>query len=77
MGWRPARLRYHSFPLDHGGGGEVACQVCHPSDYLAYTCSGCHEHELVQTGRLHREEGLKEIADCARCHPRGDIEEND
>jgi hypothetical protein len=76
-GWLPARLRYHAFPLDHGGTGDVACQVCHAEDYLTYACSGCHEHEPALTERQHREEGLIDIADCARCHPSGRKEEDD
>ena len=75
--WVPASLRYHSFPLDHGSASEVACQVCHPDNYLTYTCAGCHEHEPAQTERLHRDQGLQEIADCARCHPGGEVEEGD
>jgi hypothetical protein len=77
VAWAPASLRYHDFPLDHGSSVDVACQVCHPDDYLNYTCAGCHEHEPVQTERQHREEGLQEIADCARCHPRGEVEKED
>ncbi len=77
VAWLPASLRYHGFPLDHGDAGEVACQVCHPGDYLSYTCSGCHEHEPAQTERQHREEGLDELADCARCHPSGEGEVDD
>jgi hypothetical protein len=69
--WRPASLRYHAFPLDHGSAGDVACQVCHPADYATYTCAGCHEHDPAETERQHREEGLVDIADCARCHPAG------
>jgi len=77
LAWVPASLRYHTFPLDHGSSGDVACQVCHPDDYLNYTCAGCHEHEPEQTERLHREKGLQEIADCARCHSRGEVDEED
>ena len=77
VAWTPASLRYHSFPLDDGDAGDVACQVCHPADYFTYTCSGCHEHEPAQTERQHREEGLEEIADCARCHPNGGGEVDD
>jgi hypothetical protein len=69
--WLPARLRYHAFPLDHGDGGEVACQICHADGYVTYTCTGCHEHEPAQTARQHQKESLQDIADCARCHPTG------
>jgi hypothetical protein len=73
--WTPASLRYHEFPLEHGSSRDVACQLCHPDDYLTYTCAGCHEHDPAQTERQHREHSLQEIADCARCHPRGEVEE--
>jgi len=77
-GWLPARLRVHAFPLDHGkqaGEGEVSCLTCHPDGYVAYTCYGCHEHEPDAVERAHREDGMTEIADCARCHPTGQEEE--
>ena len=76
-GWSPARLRYHTFPLDHSGTGDLACSVCHGQDYVSYSCFGCHEHEPAQTERKHREEGLQDIADCARCHPSGEGENED
>ena len=75
--WSPANLRYHTFPLDHGGAGDVACQVCHPDGYVTYTCFGCHEHESERTERRHRREGLRDIADCVLCHTTGEVEEDD
>jgi hypothetical protein len=69
--WRPARLRYHTFLLDHGSEGDVACQVCHPDEYVTYTCYGCHYHEPAQTERQHRGKTSGDITDCARCHPTG------
>jgi hypothetical protein len=76
-GWSPASLRYHTLPLDHGSPGDVACQVCHADNYVTYTCYGCHEHEQAQIERQHREEGLVGIADCAHCHPTGEVKEGD
>lgn len=71
LGWQPARLRYHAFPLDHGQGKESACTVCHPANYAAYTCYGCHEHQPAEVGLSHRERGVVDIGECVRCHPAG------
>jgi hypothetical protein len=71
--WAPASLTSHSFPLDHGEQGLVACETCHTSSYVEYTCYGCHEHQQAETEREHAEEGISraELSDCARCHPNG------
>jgi hypothetical protein len=83
LGWLPASLRYHAFPLEHGSTGEVACRDCHPEDYVSYSCTICHEHEQAQIERQHREAnidgldgGIQDLADCARCHPRGEVQED-
>jgi hypothetical protein len=75
LGWLPASLRYHTFPLEHGNTGDGACQDCHPGDYVSYSCTTCHEHEPAQIERQHREEGIQDLVDCARCHPRGEVQE--
>lgn len=80
--WQPARLRQHTFPLDHGEQGELACETCHSATYTEYTCYNCHEHEPAETEREHLEEGisLQELTDCAACHPTGredEAEEDD
>lgn len=74
--WDPALLRLHRFPLDHGGQGEIACRICHPSSYVEYTCYGCHEHETGEIAEKHKEEGIQDDAllDCAGCHPSGEKE---
>jgi hypothetical protein len=69
--WQPAALRYHAFPLDHGQQGDVACSVCHLSDYVSYTCYGCHEHQPADVASLHREEGIADWTECVLCHPTG------
>lgn len=71
--WSPAYLRLHTFPLDHGESGRVACQVCHPVSYVEYTCYGCHEHQPDRIAQKHGEEGISaaELPDCARCHLTG------
>ncbi|MBN1666134.1 MAG: hypothetical protein JW862_03575, partial [Anaerolineales bacterium] len=72
--WRPASLVFHTFPLDHGGEGEVACEVCHLEHrYVDYTCYGCHEHQPGPIAEEHLEEGISaiELVACASCHPNG------
>jgi len=71
--WSPAKLVSHSFPLDHGEGGVVACDVCHTDRYTAYTCYGCHEHQEAEMVSKHREEGITgaQFDDCIACHPTG------
>ena len=72
--WAPALLKQHSFPLDHGEGGELKCTQCHINRYDEYTCTNCHEHNAEETAEEHREEGisLEELAACAKCHPSGE-----
>lgn len=74
--WSPALMTSHSFPLDHGEQGIVACLTCHPESYTQYTCYNCHEHQPELTIEEHLEEGISrdEISDCARCHPTGEEE---
>jgi len=69
--WLPASWNgSHSFPLNHGGAGGQ-CSTCHPSSYGQYTCYGCHKHEPAKIEKKHREEGIDNFSDCARCHPTG------
>lgn len=75
--WLPAQLTSHTFPLDHGGDGEIDCATCHLASYTEYTCYGCHEHEEQEMIREHREEGIsaEELVDCVQCHPTGHEDE--
>jgi hypothetical protein len=75
--WAPAMLTQHTFPLDHGEQGEIACAVCHTESYVTYTCYGCHEHEPAETQRQHAKVDLVStpLNDCAACHPTGRKEE--
>ncbi len=75
--WTPAQLLEHTFPLNHGSRTEVECKVCHPSNYVAYTCYGCHEHDPAQVQREHLEEGIRDFENCVECHPTGREEEGD
>jgi hypothetical protein len=77
--WTPAKLTGHTFPLDHGEEGELACQTCHPASYPQYTCYECHEHQAEAIAQEHNEEGIstEELAQCADCHPSGREEEHE
>ncbi len=73
-GWRPALLRMHHFPLDHGAPGPSSCNLCHPNNrYPEYTCYGCHAHTPEETRNQHRdvEVSATELLRCASCHPFG------
>jgi hypothetical protein len=69
-GWKPANLKNHPFPLDHGG-TLSECAVCHPTNYATYTCYGCHEHTEAGTRAQHAEEGITDLRDCVKCHAGG------
>ena len=75
-GWTPALLHSHDFPLEHGleaNSPPTDCQVCHPSNYVTYTCYGCHEHQETAIQTSHLDEGIavEEIPDCITCHAKG------
>jgi len=69
--WKPALLTRHTFLLDHGGEGLIACQTCHTQTYSEYTCYECHEHDPEQMGEKHAKEGIFEFENCVQCHPTG------
>jgi hypothetical protein len=74
--WRPALLREHNFPLDHGGKGEVDCKTCHIASYAAYTCYGCHDHQAAPIQLSHAKVNLPEgvtLEQCAACHLDGKV----
>ena len=77
--WREVRLVEHVFPLDHAqeGGQTIACAVCHPTNYVTYTCysSGCHGEADIR--EKHVEEGIVPFDDCMDCHPTGHEEERE
>ena len=77
--WENARFD-HSFPLDHGDHGRIACRTCHeqPRTWRSYTCYGCHEHTPERIRQKHAEEGVgRNLADCVRCHATGREEEGE
>lgn len=75
--WMPAQLTQHTFPLDHGGEGTIACETCHQQTYTEYTCYNCHAHDPAETRREHVEEGIADFENCIECHPTGQEEEGE
>ena len=69
--WEPALLLRHTFLLDHGGEGEVACQTCHTDSYAENSCYECHDHQPDEMQEVHEAEEIVEYADCVACHPTG------
>ncbi|MCL4560975.1 MAG: hypothetical protein M1281_10210 [Chloroflexi bacterium] len=76
--WKPALLRVHPFPIDHGGRGNQTCQTCHEHSYPQYTCYSCHDHQPEQIANSHKRAGITaaDLPDCVRCHPSGAQEQN-
>lgn len=74
--WTPASFNgQHTFPLDHGEGGNVSCVTCHPNSFTAYTCYGCHEHSETKISAKHIKEGISDFQNCMECHPNGNKHE--
>lgn len=74
--WRPAHYdRPHTFPFDHGESGVSPCKTCHPDRLSVYTCYGCHERTPVKVESKHLKEGIRDFADCMKCHPTGEEKE--
>jgi hypothetical protein len=66
--WKPATFDHDKhFLLDENH--NVSCVTCHAAnDYSKYTCYGCHEHTPENVLREHREEGIRNLDNCVRCH---------
>jgi hypothetical protein len=79
-GWKPASYKEHdskSFPIYSGkhNGEWNACTDCHTisSNWSAFSCLNCHEHNKTSMDKEHSGEGgySYDSASCYRCHPRG------
>jgi hypothetical protein len=80
QGWRPASFehgRYFQITGEH----RASCETCHPGatagtvNLERYTCYGCHEHSAAGVRAEHVEEGIRDFADCVRCHRSGEEHE--
>lgn len=68
--WLPASLNFHTFPLDHGDEGEIACETCHITTYAEFTCESCHDSSELEFIQTHKEKDVSdiELANCIECH---------
>jgi hypothetical protein len=73
--WTPASLTRHTFRLDHGNQGTVACETCHIDSYAENSCYECHDHKPNEMAEVHQRENIFDIANCIRCHPTGEPDE--
>ena len=66
--WKPATFDHDKyFVLD--GDHNASCVTCHTTAaYKVYTCYGCHEHTVENIRRKHEKEGIREFANCVKCH---------
>ena len=69
--WIPASLTRHTFALDHGDEGDVACETCHIETYAENTCYECHDHQPAQMAEVHQVEKIDDYDNCRICHPTG------
>lgn len=70
--WSPAQFNLaHTFPLDHGEEGLLACSACHVTTFREYTCYECHEQ--AKMFEKHVEEGIsgQRLENCVECHATG------
>ncbi len=75
--WTPATFDHQSF-FSLTGPHNVPCATCHTGgDFTRYTCFSCHEHRPDRVLAEHREEGIRDIRDCAGCHRGGRSEEGE
>ena len=73
--WKPAYLTRHTFFLDHGDEGKLACATCHTETYADNTCYGCHDHDPAEMEVAHAAEEIYDLDGCAECHPTGQADE--
>jgi hypothetical protein len=67
-------MTQHTFVLEHGGPGTLACQTCHPDTFSRVTCYGCHDHTPANTETAHLAQqwaSPQEVDTCQACHPTG------
>jgi mono/diheme cytochrome c family protein len=75
IAWTPAYLTRHTFALDHGDEGTIACETCHVDNYYTNTCYECHDHQPDQMMEVHLKENLPDYENCYTCHPTGEAGE--
>lgn len=75
--WKPATFDHDkSFLLD--ADHKVECSSCHiKNNYSTYTCYSCHEHTPDRIRSEHRDEGIRDLDNCVRCHRSADGEDGE
>ncbi len=70
--WQPATFD-HARWFRFDGNHPSDCRTCHSDagNFKAYSCYGCHAHTPANVAAEHREEGIRNFDDCARCHRSG------
>ena len=73
--WMPATFEHDEyFHLDRDH--DTKCITCHTnSNYIDYTCYGCHEHSRSEVREEHAEEGIRDFENCTECHRSADEDE--
>jgi hypothetical protein len=75
--WKPTTFDHTKFFAlndDH----NVPCATCHTNnDFTRYTCYGCHEHQPDRLRAKHREEGIRDIESCIKCHRNANAESDE
>jgi hypothetical protein len=78
--WDDAIFTEHDalfFPIFSGAHSRQwqGCDTCHdvPSDFAAFTCFNCHNHDQAPMDEKHKEEPgyVYDSAECYACHPDG------
>jgi hypothetical protein len=73
--WQAAKLTTHTFPLEHGGMGELPCATCHVEKLSSYSCAICHDNALMVVA--HQTVKTENLTNCAGCHLVGNSAETD
>jgi len=74
--WVPSTFEHNQyFRFDRHHPSD--CKNCHSDqrNYQQYNCYNCHEHEPSRIAAKHQREGIRDIADCVKCHRSGDEHE--
>jgi len=79
-GWAPATFEHDNqyFPINsgkHRNEWNNDCRSCHnvPTNYAAFTCIDCHEHDQTSMNQEHQgvQGYIYASAECFACHPDG------
>ncbi|HEX4599286.1 MAG TPA: cytochrome c3 family protein [Burkholderiaceae bacterium] len=70
--WKPATFDHAKvfvLDADHSADHGARCSTCHLNrDVRHFTCYGCHAHQPDRIRAVHMDEGIRDFADCVRCH---------